>query len=207
MRICAKHTKTNAYAETNNFKTNKMDLDKFNRPKHISHWAEELQVGDRCKATIRHKTDGSKNLHNVEVIVVENLQSDKKIVGYFNNCKKHIPYNELTKLDILAKKIMETPREDYIEKKPDVYISIPFDEGRHVILMKAANGNCFTHISLLRNSNTKPIPKAESTVIFAVNALDLINQLKQAKGAMKEFGKALEKMHNIKPRWYQFWKR
>lgn len=25
----------------------------------IKHWAEGLQVGDRCKATIRHKKDGT----------------------------------------------------------------------------------------------------------------------------------------------------
>lgn len=77
-----------------------MGLDKFYNEKHISHWAEELQVGDRCKATIRHKTDGSKNLHNVEIIVVENLQSEKKIVGYFKKRKKHIFYNELSKCDV-----------------------------------------------------------------------------------------------------------
>lgn len=79
-----------------------MDLDKFYNEKYISHWAEELQVGDKCKATIRHKTDGSKNLHNVEIIVVENLQSEKKIVGYFNKRKKQIPYNELSKCEVLA---------------------------------------------------------------------------------------------------------
>ena len=79
-----------------------MDLNKFHNEKYISHWAEELQIGDRCRATIRHKTDGSKNLHNVEIIVVENFQSEKKIVGYFNKHKKQIPYNELSKCEILA---------------------------------------------------------------------------------------------------------
>lgn len=75
-----------------------MDLNKFYNEKYISHWAEELESGDRCLATIRHKTDGSKNRHNVEIIVVENLQSEKKIVGYFKKRKKHIPYNELSKM-------------------------------------------------------------------------------------------------------------
>lgn len=79
-----------------------MDLDKFYNEKYISHWAEKLQVGDRCNATIRHKKDGSKNLHNAEIIVVENLQSEKKIVGYFNKRKKQIPYNELSKFEVLA---------------------------------------------------------------------------------------------------------
>ncbi|MCK9282294.1 MAG: hypothetical protein M0P71_16885 [Melioribacteraceae bacterium] len=74
-----------------------MDLDKFYNQKYIGHWAEKLQVGDRCKATIRHKIYGSKNLHNIEIIVIENLQSKKEIVGFFDNQKKHIPYNELSK--------------------------------------------------------------------------------------------------------------
>ena len=76
-----------------------MDLIKFNQinHKHISHWAEELEEGDRCLATIRHKTDGSKNLHNVEVIIIENLHSERIIVGYYNNKKYKIPYNELSK--------------------------------------------------------------------------------------------------------------
>jgi len=73
-----------------------MDLEKFYKTKSVTHWAEKLQVGDRCKATIRHKTDGSKNMHNLEVIVVENLQSEKKIIGYFDDQKKHICYNELS---------------------------------------------------------------------------------------------------------------
>lgn len=47
------------------------------------HWAENLQIGNKCLATIRHKTDGSKNLHNVEVIVIENNCIDKEIVGWF----------------------------------------------------------------------------------------------------------------------------
>ena len=79
-----------------------MDLDKFYNEKYVSHWAEKLKIGDRCKATIRHKTDGSKNLHNVVIIVVENLQSEKKIVGYFKKRKKKIPYNELSKYEVLT---------------------------------------------------------------------------------------------------------
>jgi len=74
-----------------------MDINKFNTNTHVSHWAETLQIGDRCTATIRHKTDGSKNLHNVDVIVVENNKSKQEIVGYFNKRTKAIAYNELTK--------------------------------------------------------------------------------------------------------------
>jgi hypothetical protein len=84
----------------NNLKRKRaMDLEKFESMKYISHWAEELEVGDRCKATIRHKTDGSKNQHNVEVVVVENLPLNELIIGYFNKEKKEIPYNELKKID------------------------------------------------------------------------------------------------------------
>jgi len=75
-----------------------MNLEKFKEieEKYVNHWAERLEPGDRCKATIRHKTDGSKNLHNVEIIVVENLHSEEKIVGYFKKRKKQIQYNELS---------------------------------------------------------------------------------------------------------------
>ena len=33
-----------------------MDLNKFYRIKAVNHFAEELKVGDRCIATIRHDT-------------------------------------------------------------------------------------------------------------------------------------------------------
>ena len=75
-----------------------MDLEKFYKEKYVSHWAEGLEIGDKCLATIRHKTDGSKNLHNVEVIVIENNKEKKEIVGWFPEVKATIPYNELKKL-------------------------------------------------------------------------------------------------------------
>lgn len=62
------------------------------------HWADALEIGDKCLATIRHKTDGSKNLHNVEVIVIENKKKDKEIVGWFPEYKVRIPYNELSEI-------------------------------------------------------------------------------------------------------------
>ena len=51
-----------------------MDLNllKELQKKYPSHWAKELQAGDRCLATIRHPTDGSKNIHKANVIVIEN---------------------------------------------------------------------------------------------------------------------------------------
>ena len=68
------------------------------RRNHVQHWAETLEAGDRCKATIRHKTDGSKNRHNVDIVVIENLLSERRIINYFNEITESIPYNELTKV-------------------------------------------------------------------------------------------------------------
>lgn len=75
-----------------------MDLEKFHNGKYISHWAEELEVGDKCLATIRHKTDGEKNLQNVEIIVVSNDIENKKVIGFFSLKKRVIPYNDLAKI-------------------------------------------------------------------------------------------------------------
>lgn len=58
-------------------------------------WQHNLEVGDRCLATIRHETDGTQNRHNVEVIVIKNYRSDWKILAYENGNEIHIPYNEL----------------------------------------------------------------------------------------------------------------
>ena len=50
-----------------------MDLDKYNQIKGYTHWKEKLEAGDRAIACIRHKTDGSKNIHNANVIVINNI--------------------------------------------------------------------------------------------------------------------------------------
>jgi hypothetical protein len=75
-----------------------MDLEKFYNEKHNNHWAAELQTGDRCLATIRHETDGSKNKHNVEVIVIENNIRDNKIMALFLGEQEFIRYNELSEV-------------------------------------------------------------------------------------------------------------
>lgn len=64
--------------------------------KYVSHWAENLQLGDRCLATIRHETIGELNRHNVPVIVIENIISEKKIKGSFFDEIGFINYCELT---------------------------------------------------------------------------------------------------------------
>jgi hypothetical protein len=66
--------------------------------KYIKHWAESLEIGDICLATIRHKTDGTKNLHNVKMIVIENNNRKQEIVGWTSDHKATVPYNDLKEL-------------------------------------------------------------------------------------------------------------
>lgn len=75
-----------------------MEFEKFYNEKYVSHWAEELQLGDRCLATIRHKTIGELNRHNVPVIIIENITSENKIKGSFFDEIGFVDYNELTKI-------------------------------------------------------------------------------------------------------------
>lgn len=63
----------------------------------IKHWAEALEIGDRIKATIRHKTNGSKNDTDVPVIVVENYKYAREVKVKFMNEFHRVPYNELSK--------------------------------------------------------------------------------------------------------------
>lgn len=67
-----------------------------------SNWGENLEPGDKCLATIRHKTDGSKNRHNVEIIVIDNFQSLSYITAWDRKKKRKfkIPYNELSSNEI-----------------------------------------------------------------------------------------------------------
>lgn len=61
------------------------------------HWAEDLQVGDRVLATIRHKTNGKLNRHNVNIVVISNDAVNQEIKGLDNEkgIWLFIPYNEL----------------------------------------------------------------------------------------------------------------
>lgn len=66
------------------------------RMQQTKHWADALEPGDTCLATIRHETDGSKNLVNIEVIIIDNDRAIKKIEAWFKpGFKATIPYNEL----------------------------------------------------------------------------------------------------------------
>lgn len=79
-----------------------MDLDEFQqiKEKYVSHWAEKLEAGDRCMATLRHSTDGSKNIHNADIIVVGNDVQRKSISGQYLGQNFEIPYNELTQIPL-----------------------------------------------------------------------------------------------------------
>lgn len=69
----------------------------------IKHWAEKLQTGDRCIATIRHKTDGSKNIHNAKIIVMVNYTHVSKISAWYNDKRVSVPYNELSEIKPVLK--------------------------------------------------------------------------------------------------------
>ncbi|TQM18352.1 hypothetical protein [Chryseobacterium aquifrigidense] len=67
------------------------------------HWAEDLKKDDKCKATIRHRTDGTKNRKNVEISIILNciefgvpsvLGKDEEGITY------RVPYNELEAIGI-----------------------------------------------------------------------------------------------------------
>lgn len=70
-------------------------MENFLKQKSISHWAEELQTGDKVLANIRHKTDGSKNLMKQESIVIVNFHFDWKVKIFVNGEEKTVDYNEL----------------------------------------------------------------------------------------------------------------
>lgn len=62
------------------------------------HWAEDLQTGDKALACIRHKTDGSKNIHNAEIIVITNNIHECWVLAAHKNIEYQIPYMELKQL-------------------------------------------------------------------------------------------------------------
>jgi hypothetical protein len=74
-----------------------MDLNLFKelQEKYPSHPAEVLETGDRVIATIRHKTDGSKNIHNADLIVIENRKQVRHIRALWGQNEYLIPYNDL----------------------------------------------------------------------------------------------------------------
>lgn len=66
----------------------------------IAHWATKLEVGDRFKATLRHKTDGTQNKHNVDCIVISVHYSPftpnvGHIIAHTEYGSKEIPFCEL----------------------------------------------------------------------------------------------------------------
>lgn len=75
-------------------------LEESNR-KNVTHWAAELQTGDRCIATIRHQTDESLNIIGATIIVIENNREMKHIKAWYDSpcvdmTEYILPYNELS---------------------------------------------------------------------------------------------------------------
>lgn len=62
------------------------------------HFAKKLKAGDEFIATIRHKTDGSKNLLNQKCIVVHNGELGDSLIGKTESGIVRIPYNEITEI-------------------------------------------------------------------------------------------------------------
>jgi len=78
-----------------------MDQNELNRimeGKSYSHFAEKLQIGDRCIATIRHQTDGSKNIIGANVVIISNRLKERVVKAYYDHTQYDIPYCELTEL-------------------------------------------------------------------------------------------------------------
>ena len=101
------------------------------------HWAESLISGDRCLATIRHQTDGSKNKHNVNVIVVRNKIEINSIL-----CTEEgsgvsiiIPYYELSQIpQPKQEKIEEVVKDlNYCKNNAEEdYLQVPISVLRYI---------------------------------------------------------------------------
>lgn len=81
-----------------------MDLKEFMDKKYPKHFAETLVWGDKIKVTIRHKTDGNKNLVNVNVIFIRCYYDKKEVDVYYGGDGKtmqfgdyiiSVPFNEI----------------------------------------------------------------------------------------------------------------
>ncbi|QWT88134.1 hypothetical protein KBP46_10030 [Chryseobacterium sp. PCH239] len=62
------------------------------------HIAKDLKVGDTFIATIRHKTDGTKNLANQICTVVHNGELGDSLIAKMDLGIVRIPYNEITEI-------------------------------------------------------------------------------------------------------------
>ena len=63
-----------------------------------THWATILKQGDKVFATIRHETDGSKNIRNAEVVILNNNSKREMVMGEHLGQYYTIPYNDLAAL-------------------------------------------------------------------------------------------------------------
>ena len=72
---------------------------KIEAPKH---WAASLKENYNVIATIRHKTNGNKNLYNVLCKVVQNNEECEKVVLEYKRVTYSVQYNELTDINKLV---------------------------------------------------------------------------------------------------------
>lgn len=79
-----------------------MDLEKYANSKYTSHWAEDLVIGDKVYCTIRHNTNGERNIKNALLVVIENHSDKMKIKGLLSNFAGKalliMDYNELSEI-------------------------------------------------------------------------------------------------------------
>ena len=71
-----------------------MDLKHFQEKQQI-HPAQKLVKGDRVTCTIRHATDGSKNLINVEVIFLESNLSKRTCNIVYQDNIYEVPFHDM----------------------------------------------------------------------------------------------------------------
>ncbi|WP_278494909.1 hypothetical protein [Chryseobacterium arthrosphaerae] len=62
------------------------------------HFAKKLKAGDTFIATIRHKTDGTKNLVNKKCTVVHNGGLEDSLIAKMDHGIVRIPYNEINEI-------------------------------------------------------------------------------------------------------------
>lgn len=72
-----------------------MDLNEWESRKEILHPGVGLVSGDRITATIRHESDGSKNINNAACIVIANYPKQAGVEAWFNDRAIFVPYNEI----------------------------------------------------------------------------------------------------------------
>lgn len=125
----------------------------------LGHWAEKLEPGDRCLATIRHKTDGAMNLNNIKVIVVENNPHESSIIctGFFSKDKSIVKYNDLRELKKTGIELIAIERQEQLGKHHySIQQDIIYNSGIEKPLTKAASALTVEYGNALAMEAMKP---------------------------------------------------